>query len=229
MSRSKMNIIFALLFFLSCTRLTAQLEALKTWTDQVTEVQHIPSFKSAQRYIQSQQLDSALYHLTLLDSTLQQNSLKEESIALNLLLGKIYCTDLQAYEQAKKPLKQALKQISKNDQSSTYLEAVDLLTASFYWLFQSEEAFQYAIEGLDFSKNIENGAYELTFTQWMGKILAIQGELGKALEYYAKGLELALKTDDPLQKYEAYLNIGCCSYKNKQPEKGLAYLANCTQ
>lgn len=225
--------IVFILFSLPSITATNSLVEVQQWIKEIQTAASLDATTKKQlvnteRFILSQQVDSVLYYLEASTGLLEKGISKKEFRRLNILKGKLYCNDLQQYDKAKSPLKAALVFVSRTEEPFVYLEVLDLLTKSYYWLFESEEAMNYAVEGLEYAKVIKDSDYELIFTQWVGRTLVIQGQKEEGLEYYERGLELAKLSDDPKMKYEANLNLACINYKIGNAKRGLDLLANCS-
>ncbi|MEM9887081.1 MAG: ATP-binding protein [Bacteroidota bacterium] len=175
----------------------------------------------------SEKLDGMLLSLENIVQLLAKEQRTEDYTAFSRLLGAFYNTQLQNYQAAKPHLEAALKFTSKSENPMHYLKTLDLITTSYYWLFESEGAMQYAVEGLELARQINNLKYKVTFLQWVGRIFVIQQEWKQAIEYYTKMQALALTTDDAEMKFGAHLNLACASFKSGDVKQALSYLNIC--
>lgn len=92
--------------------------------------------------------------------------------------------------------------------SSPYLQLLKDLAVTNYYLARDKDMLRYALEGVEFSKDLKNKTFQGTFSNIAGIAMDNMGNSNKALEYYLSALNLFTSIKDTIRIASVETNLG---------------------
>ncbi|MBN2614619.1 MAG: PAS domain S-box protein [Bacteroidales bacterium] len=107
-----------------------------------------------------------------------------------------------------------------------YLKLLKNLSATNYYLAQNKNMLQYSLEGLEYSKDFQNKAFEGVFNNLSGIAMDNLGNPDKALSYYLSALNIFTATKEKIRIASVETNIGNIYQGKKEYQKAEKHYMN---